>query len=72
MGMDEEAQIASRVSLGMVGKTPMLMTLTLPETNQNAPENRPKRPKRKGSSSNHQLSGSKMLVSGSVTIGETF
>ena len=71
MGMDEEAQIASRVSLGMVGKTPMLMTLTLPETNQNAPENRQNAPRGK-SSSNHQLSGAKMLVSGSVTMGETF
>ena len=70
MGMDEEAQIASRVSLGMVGKTPMLMTLTLPETNQNAPENRPG-PKRKIIFQPSTFRA-KMLVSGSVTMGETF
>ena len=33
-----------------------------------APESRPKRPKRKGSYSNHPFSGAKMLVSGRVIV----
>ena len=43
------------------------LVYTLPETNMFAPENRPKRHKRKGSYSNHPFSRAKMLVSGRVS-----
>ena len=45
--------------------------LDLPETNQNAPENRLK-PKRKRSYSNHPFSGAKMLVSGKLANSQSF